>query len=208
MSTSEPRQPELLDLRAKLPASPARGFVEQAQFERLSTAPPRTPSRDEIFQSGVAEGERLGRSAAMKELEPVIAELREIGRALAGVREQRLAAVEAELIEVATELARRILHGELAQPRDAVVRMARACVEEAADEGALVLRAAAADVELLRTHAAELAHDLAEGSITIQADPALEAGGVVLESRTRCYDGRPARVLNAARARAGEETTR
>lgn len=208
MSSSETLEGiELRDLQTEAPAAPTREeFAEIRDFEHMSTAPVPLPSREEAFRDGFAEGEMVGRQAALKELEPVIAELRTLAAALGSVRVQRLAEAESDLIDVACEVTRRILHGELAQDGDTVVRLARACVREAADDGPLVVRAAAEDLDLLRTHAPDLEVDLAEGEIRIEPDPSVERGGVVVESRRRCYDGRPERILRDVAERLGEET--
>jgi hypothetical protein len=48
---------------------------------------------------------------------------------------------------------------------------------------------------------AELELDLADGGIQLEADPELPRGGVVLVAPGRVYDGRPERLLGAARRR-------
>lgn len=205
MSTSEslPRA-QLHSLQDELPEPTAEDFAEFAEHEWISTAPADVPTADEAYRNGFSEGEQAGRSAALKELEPIVAELSSITRSLAAVRALRLAEAESELIDVAREIAQRILHGELQQDGDSVVRLARACIQEASDDGELVLRAAPADLELLRTHAPDLEVDLAEGQLRIEPDGSIEPGGVVVESPRRCYDGRATRVLQDAAERAAE----
>jgi flagellar biosynthesis/type III secretory pathway protein FliH len=125
----------------------------------------------------------------------VIEQLRVIAGSLEHLRRQRLADAEAELAQVAAEIASRILHGELVQPGDSSLRMARACIAEAAGDGPLVLRVAPSDLELLRAHLPELELDLSEHELRIEPAPEIATGGVVLETRSRCYDGRPQRIL-------------
>ncbi len=205
MSSSEATALPLVDLRAEL-RGPARreAAFEPGQFEALAgRAPQRTP--DEAHALGLAEGERRGRDEALKELVPVIAELREIARALGSLRAQRLAELEGEIVDLACELARRVLHAELALGGPAVAQLARALVEAAGDEERRVLRCAPADVDLLRAHAGELELDLADGGVQLAADASLSPGEVVLETERRCYDARTERVLAAARARSRPE---
>ncbi len=196
MSSSESfRRPTWIDLQSEVPPSPREDFVEQSEFPRIEIAEEREPSPDEAYRNGLAEGEQRGRDAALKELDPVIQELRSLATSMSSVRQERLDAAESELIQVATDVARRILHGELQQADDVILRMARACVEQAKEEDSLVLHVAPSDLELMRTHVPELELDLADGSVGVQTDPCITPGSVVLQTSQRCYDGRPERIL-------------
>jgi len=207
MSSSDRlERPKLPDLRKVTPEPWKPNFRARNEFEpvRLPTAPP--ISADEAHQNGMVEGERLGRAAALKEFGPVLDQLGKLAAAMRDVRVQRLAAAEADLGDVAAEIAKRILHGELQAGSDIAVRMARAVIAEACDaEGERVLHVAPGDAELLRTHLPELEVDLSEGSIRVLADPAITPGGVVLVTSRACYEGRPGRVLAAALDRATEK---
>ena len=118
---------------------------------------------------------------------------------------KRLEAAESDLLDVATEVARRVLRGELEQSEDVVLRLARSCIEEAKSEGALVLRVSPGDLERVRAHLPDLEAELADGEIRLQGDPAIARGCVVLETARGCYDGRPDRILDDARLRAEVE---
>jgi flagellar assembly protein FliH len=191
----------LTDLTREAPPAQRAGFEERVEFDRIERGPIREITPQEAYQSGLAEGERLGRQAATKELVPVIEELRALGRAMALVRAERLQAAEADVVCVATELARRILHGELAQDGDTVVRLARACIQEASQDGPAVLHVHPEDLDLVRTHAHELVLDLADAELEITPDAGIARGSCVLETPTRCFDGRPEHALETALAR-------
>jgi flagellar biosynthesis/type III secretory pathway protein FliH len=200
-SSSYVRRPELFDLRRGAPPLPTGQFSEQVGFEKLADGAARELTPDEAYRNGLAEGEQLGRAATLKEITPVLDELRAFARGLAIVREQRLMDAEAELLGVAAEIARRILRAELEHAGEAAGRIARACIEEAALERPLRLRANPADLECVRRYVAELELDLADGGIALEADASLPRGGVVLHTPVRAYDGRPERLLGAARRR-------
>jgi flagellar assembly protein FliH len=201
MSSSEQLPPiTLIDLHRDTTPAEVTEFVEQTEFDRADQTRPPTPTPQEAYQAGLAEGESVGRSAALKELEPVIGRFEELMRSLAHIRERRLEETERELVEVAGEMAKRILHGELQLETDAVMRVARACLQEAKEEGTRTLRVNPTDVEMVRTHLPELELDLAEHALQIAADPAIPPSGVVLETDRCCYDGRPQRMLAVARA--------
>ncbi len=199
MSSSEfLHRPELVDLNESDAAATPQPFEERTEFERIEPGPAREITPEQAYKNGFQEGERIGREAAHKELEPVLGELQAVAASMARVREQRLEELEGELLGISSEIARRILRGELQQPGDAVVRMAHTCIQEIRDEGGGVLRVNPQDLELIRVHLAELEAELAESSIRAQADPSIARGCVLLETPTRCYEGRPERILDAA----------
>jgi flagellar biosynthesis/type III secretory pathway protein FliH len=188
----------LVDLQQAVPPPATEDFTPQSEFPKVQSG--RTPETtpEEAYRNGLAEGEQRGRAAALKELEPVLDELRSLTASMTAVRRERLADAESELAGVAAEAARRILHGELEQADDIVLRMTRACIEEAAEECGLVLHVAPSNMTLVRTHLPEFELDLAEGSVQLQANPSLSAGSVILETSSRCYDGRPERIREHA----------
>ncbi len=199
MSSSEfLRRPQLVDLNEFDDAPTPQSFEECVEFERVEVQPAREITPEQAYKNGIAEGERIGREATVKELAPVLDELNALASSMARVREQRLEEVEGELLGIATEIARRILRGELRQPGDAVVRMARACFLEMRDEGNAVLRVHPEDLELIRVHLVELEAELADVSIRAEPDASIERGCVVLETPTHSYEGRPERILDAA----------
>jgi flagellar biosynthesis/type III secretory pathway protein FliH len=195
------RRPELVDLQRQQPVVVPGTFDEQLEFEQQASGGARELTPEEAWRNGLAEGERLGREAMRKEITPVLDELRAFARALAIVREQRMLDAEAELIDVATAIARNILHAELESNSEVVGRLARVCIEEAAGESPLLLRTAPADLECVQRWVSELPLDLADGGIQMEADPQLARGAVVLLTPTRAYDSRPERLLGDARRR-------
>jgi len=207
MSSSERVAPARLP-RLATDALPVRRdeFTSSGSFTRAapSKAPPL--SAEEAYQNGLVEGERRGREATMKELEPARQELQALERSLAFARRERIEQAERELTDVAVEIARRILRGELAQGSDVVVRLARSCIEAAREEGGvLTLHVAPPDLDLIRTHLPELEVDLADCSLRVVPDAAIARGSLVLETARRCYDGRPERILDAHARSLGRE---
>ncbi len=192
------RRLTLIDLQNEVPPEAEPDFTLQSEFPHVEITRSVEATPEEAYRNGLSEGEARGRAAALKDIEPVLEELRGITSALASARAQRLQDAEAQLAQIGADAARRILHGELAQSEDVVLRMARTCIEEAKNEGPLTLYVAPADAELVRTHLPEFELELVEGGIEVRSEPALSSGSVVLETPTRCYDGRPARILEAA----------
>ncbi len=208
MSSSDPTKPvSMIDLDRETPPAPHDEFIEQHEFERIDSAPTIAPSAADSYAAGLAEGEELGRAAALKEMKPVIARFQELTAALSHVWERRLEEAEQDLTELGIEIARRVLHGELQTGNDAVVRLARACIQEAKEEGPRTLRVNPADLELLRAHLPELELDMAEQQLRVEPDPRIPVGGVILETPRACYDGRPERVLEGLKQRLAAEVS-
>ncbi len=195
------RRPSFVDLRTQDPEVAPGQFEEVIAFERIDRDAARELTPDEAHRNGLAEGEQIGRDATLKELSPVLDEFRAVAKSMAIVREQRLMDAEAVLVEAATEIARRILRAELQSDPEAVTRIARECIAELGDDGVGVLHVAPGDLERVRAYLPELELDLTDGRIQVQADPALSPGDVVLHTPARVYDGRPERLLGAARRR-------
>ncbi len=197
MSSSDPRPYSLFDLHGNLPAVPEPDFVDGSDFTAVESQHSAEPTPDEAYRNGLVEGEQRGRDAALKELQPAINELQALTISLAQVRKTRFDEAETELTRAAIEIAQRIVHGELQQTNDIVVRLAKSCIDEAKDDGPLTLHVNPADLELIRTHMAELESELAEGDLRLQSDTGIHSGAVVLQTPTRCYDGRADRLLEA-----------
>lgn len=173
-------------------------FTPGSSFARAASGKAPPLSNEESYQNGLVEGERRGREAAAKEIEPVRQELQALARSMAVARRERIEQAERELTDVAIQIARQILHGELQQSGDIVVRMARSCIEVARHEGdVLTLRVSPKDLDLIRTHLPELEVDLADCSLRAVPDASIPRGSIVLETRQRCYEGRPERILDA-----------
>ena len=194
----------LVDFETELPPEPTEDFTEQSEFDNVVMGFQAEPTAEEAYRRGLGEGEQRGYARAMELLQPSLDEFRQAAEAMTDIRQQRLADAESELGRIASEVARRILHGELQQAEDVVLRMARACIEESTEEGPKRLLVSEDDLELVRSHLPELEQDLMGQSIQVVADPGLTAGNVVLLTPVRCYDGRPGRIL--ATAKLDEET--
>lgn len=199
MSSSENlERPIFRDLSEGTPPTREPQFVQTSTFDDVGRNAEPPVSAETAYRSGLAEGEARGREAARLELLPALEQFKTMTLTVSSAREALIEDARQELIEVAGALARNLLRGELAQGGDVVLRMARACIDEAKRDGAVVgLHVSPGDAELVRTHVPELEVDLQQGAIRVLPDPALEPGGVVIETERACYEGRPERLLEA-----------
>jgi len=172
----------------------ARQIVAAAEAEaermRAALAEELLAARAAAAEEGYAEGR--GRAAAL------------LARAIAA-REARLAEVDGAVVEIALEVAQRIVRHELAIAPAAVLDMARRALRAAAGRGEVVLRAAPEDLALLRGSEEELWTLVEGGALTLTEDPALARGEVIVESLGGRVDGRIEAQLGAFRRALGVE---
>jgi flagellar biosynthesis/type III secretory pathway protein FliH len=117
----------------------------------------------------------------------------------AQVREAKLAELDAAVVEVALEVARRVVGRELATSPQAVLDVARRALRAAAGAGDILLRVAPEDLETVRGAEGPLRTLLEQGSLSIAEDPALQRGEVVVETSGGRVDARIGAQLEAFR---------
>jgi len=118
---------------------------------------------------------------------------------VADVRDAKLAEVDAAVVDVALEIARRVVGRELATRPEAVVDVARRALRAAVGVGDLLLRVAPGDAAVVRGASPSLEDALDRGSLAIAEDPALERGEVIVEAEGGRVDARIAAQLEAFR---------
>lgn len=114
-------------------------------------------------------------------------------------REARLAELDSAVVEVALEVARRILGRELTASPGLVVDVARRALRAASGCGDIVLRAAPADLEPLVEADGVLRRLVERGSLAVVEDPGLARGEVVVEASGGRVDARIDAQLDAFR---------
>ncbi len=128
--------------------------------------------------AGLREGEAAGRTLAAAELKPVMDRLARAIEEIAGMRARLRREAEADLIQLALAIARRVLRREIAVDPEALHGLVLAALEKL--QGQEICRA-----RVHASHAALLASCLRERGgpgLEISADPACPPGTVVLET--------------------------
>jgi len=134
--------------------------------------------RREAEQAGYAAGRAAGMAAARADAARLAALLASAERAL-HLFEERLAGV---LLDLAVDIARKVIQGELAMRREALLPVAReALALIAQDARAVQIHVHPTDAELLRTH---LAEEIERGGWRVLDDPRIEPGGLRIVSST------------------------
>jgi type III secretion protein L len=120
--------------------------------------------------------------------------LRQWNTAVADVdtaRDKYVAESEPELIRLAVRIAQKIIGEELRTNPEAIVSVARECLQSLGRERALTIRVPAADVEVVRRRIVLLREAAGPNrSIEVVGDTAISPGGCVVESEYGVSDAR------------------
>jgi flagellar biosynthesis/type III secretory pathway protein FliH len=165
-------------------AARARALVAEAEAEARRI---RGEAADEAARAraqGLEEGWQAGRARAAAELVRA-----------AEARDRLLAAARGDLLDAAAALAERVLGREVDRDGDAVVALAERALAEVRGFRRVTLRAHPADAGRLRA----MAGRKAAPAVAVREDPAVRAGGVVVETEAGELDGRIEAQVEALR---------
>lgn len=147
----------------------ARKILENAEQERQTVI---EGARREGYEHGLAHW-----NAAVAEVN--------------AARDRHVAESEPELIRLAVRIAQKIIGEELRTNPEVIVNIARECLQGLGRERSLTLRVHPADVDLMR-RCIDLLREAAgpQRSIEVVSDPAVGAGGCIVQSEYGVVDAR------------------
>jgi flagellar biosynthesis/type III secretory pathway protein FliH len=158
-------------------AAEAAATALEAEHRRLFAE-----ARAEGFRAGHAEGLR----AAAQETAPLLEALRTAARSGEEVSALLVAGAERQVVELALEVARKVLGHRAKVEPDLVLDMARRAIERARHQEVVRLRV---NPEQQAVVAAMLAR-LPEGGFDVESDAAIDLGGCVVDTRFGLIDAR------------------
>ncbi len=170
-------------------AERALALVASAEAEADAVRRTACAVRAAAFEEGRAEGLSAG---ILQQQERLVE--------LAGLRAGWLARAEVEALDLAVEMARRILGRELKLDPGAAAAGASAALRAAGRGRPLRVRLHPEGAALLRERTAGLSPMAGEGALELVDDPTLLPGDVVVESEAGQVDGRIDRRLEVFRA--------
>src|SRR5579884_3093548 len=156
----------------------------EAEVERI---------RDEAQAAGHVAGYDVGHAEGLAKAEEAVADkvahVTRLAISAAVDRRELLHNAEAEVVRLATRIARKVVQRELLTDPSIVHRMAEAALRHVAADGLVRLRVNPDDYEELGAYWAR-AHGAVENDRTYEvvADPAIGRGGVVIETRAGTID--------------------
>lgn len=172
--------------------TPPRGPEEKAAAARAE-AERRELELEEAFASGRAEGLREGQQRARTELAEALTAVRAAVAAVEAYQEERTEELEAEVLALALGVARHVVERELRQDVSAYADLVRRALASFPLNVPLKVRVNPED--LSRISGLEAAHGDAgriagTRDVRWMADPAVGAGGCVVEGPDKVVDGR------------------
>jgi flagellar assembly protein FliH len=171
----------------------ARAIVAAAQAEVAALRREAEEEAAATRAAAVAEGFAAGRGEGLADAAATLVRA-------ATVRERWLAEARGEALDLALEVARRLLGRELAADPAAVRGAAAEALAAARGRRRLVLRLHPAGAAALAGEGTGLAALAGVPSVAIESDPSLQPGDVVVETEAGGVDGRVAARLSAFRA--------
>lgn len=150
------------------PASAAAG--DSTEVKQLCAA---------AYQQGHAAGEAAGAQRAQAKFDPAIASFTSIVNELAATRAKLRAEAESAAVALALQVARRVLHREIAVDPEAILGLVKAAFEKCDARSTRRLRVSAQDAETIREHDTRLNFP---AGLEITADRNLPRGSAIFET--------------------------
>lgn len=164
----------------------------------------------EAYQKGFSEGEKQGREAGLKEMEPSAQILRQLLEEVGSLRQRIWERSENDLVELSLAIAKGILHREVVLDPEVIVGVAREALKNVGAGEWVKVRVNPADMETLIAQRGKLL-DPSEGTrnLQIEEDGLIARGGCLVESSLGEADARIERqieVLESAFRAASHES--
>lgn len=179
-----PPRPQASETPALPDAEHAKVVIaQQARIQELERELEQRPRK--AYQQGFTEGQTAGAQQAAARLEPAMAKLAESLKDLAAVRRRYLQEAEMDALKLALAVARRVLHRELTVDPESILGVVKAAIDRVDARDLHRVRVNPDDLPILQKH---LAAAGLPARLEVVADPALERGGVLVETARGTLD--------------------
>ncbi|SRR5579883_252427 len=137
------------------------------------------------FESGVREGEAAARQRLEAEVRQSVEQLGFAVAEVAASRAEAIRRAEADVVQLAIEISRRILHRELSVDPTALGALARAALEKLASQRVCRVRLHPDQEPVVRATLAQLGRG---SEVEVISDPAQPRGSAIFETDSGCLD--------------------
>jgi flagellar assembly protein FliH len=176
----------------KPPLWPEISPVSDAIQKNAPVAPEFFKSDDDLarleksaYENGFAQGEKAGMEIAERKIEVVMKRYAESIMEVGRLRSALYAQVEREVVKLAIEVAKKIVHREIQADREIIETLVHVALSHVAEKSAVTVHLSPLDYNYLLEHRAELTQS--EGrDISLLADQSIERGGCLIQ--TECGD--------------------
>jgi flagellar assembly protein FliH len=158
---------------------------------------------DELVETVQAEaratGHAEGTAAADREMNDMMATMRNLVDMARVERHKLMEGAEPELVRLAVGIAERVLHQQIALDRGVVVEMAKVAISRLVDKESVTVRVNPGDLERMREHRDELLSNGEIKNFRVVEDQRVDRGGVVVETDGGTIDARISTQVNEAK---------
>jgi flagellar assembly protein FliH len=185
---------EEIDSRVKSQVATERDRLAQ-QFERRA---------EQQYNAGL----QRGREEATTELKRAIDLLQQYAVLLKQEKDEISVRYEREVLDLAFQLAEKILGREFEQRPESVIDVARKAVQQVVDSENIKLRVNPDDLDYIKSIYADLESMLSSGAkLDLRAEPTIERGGCIVETEGGTLDARIASQLETLKSNLDIDTT-
>ena len=169
-------------------AAPAPGSTETPEEKK-------GPSIDEIknnaFQQGFTEGEKVGFEDGTKRIDPLINSFNQGLEQLKNIRREIHQKIEKEVAQLALSIAKKIVCHEVKTTEETVICVAREALSRVENPGKIKVKLNPADLQFIQDTKSQLSHFLHNAaSIRFEAEDSIQSGGCVIETDMGDLDAR------------------
>jgi flagellar assembly protein FliH len=137
------------------------------------------------YENGFLQGEKAGMEIAERKTEAMMRRYAESILEIGKIRSSLYAQVEREVVKLALEVAKKIVHREIHVDKDIIQTLVRVALSHVAEKSAVTVHLSPQDYNHLLEQRAELSQS--EGrDISLLADKSIERGGCLIQ--TECGD--------------------
>ncbi|MBN2241188.1 MAG: hypothetical protein JW793_00755 [Acidobacteria bacterium] len=139
----------------------------------------------DAYQRGFEQGEIAARECAEREMESIMKRYADSFREISGLRSALYSSAEKEVVRLAVEIAKKIVHREIKADPNILHTLVRVALSRVTDRSSAIVRLNPVDYQFL-TARKDAAAQALEGDVSFRSDNSIEQGGCLVQ--TSCGD--------------------
>lgn len=145
---------------------------------------------EEAFQKGYQAGEKSGLKMAEEKIDSIVKKVAKSLEELARLRHQMVLEGEKDLVKLAIEIAKKLVHREIHLDEKIIVSLVRVALEQLTDKSQIIVFAHPSDYKVLRKHLDEVSPANTGTTLVLKVDEKLDRGDCLIESESGIVDAR------------------
>ncbi len=157
------------------------------KLDAKSTAMDAAQIEKTAYENGFRQGEKAGLEIAERKIEAMMRRYADTIQEIGGLKPAFYARAEHEVVRLALEVAKKIVHREVQVDREIIQTLVKVALSHVAVKSAVKVRLHPADYSYMLDHRADSPRSIEnEGDLVLIADKTIERGGCLIE--TECGD--------------------